>query len=56
MVISNAKYGKKPQYIKNKAYSVWEEDSRESALETGMDFVIPRYEELHFLNIEELAR
>lgn len=60
MVISNAKYGKKQGNVKNRAYM--------SGLETDLtahqpepfidleDLFIPRYEEIKFLDVQELTK
>jgi hypothetical protein len=59
MVISNAKYNKKVAGLKNRAYlaGLEEEDMGATQADSGQDFqnwVIPRYEEMTFLNVDDL--
>lgn len=60
MVISNAKYNKKPGSTKNRAFiHGFDDDGAMNPLDSGTDIhdvLIPRYEELTFLNIDELTK
>lgn len=60
MVISNAKYGKKQGNVKNRAYMTGLESDLtthqpESLIELE-DLFIPHYEEIKFLDINELTK
>ena len=59
MVISNAKYNKKIAGMKNRAYIAGLDEDEPGTLhaDAGQDFqnwVIPRYEEMTFLNVDDL--
>jgi hypothetical protein len=60
MVISNAKYNKKHGSTRNKAFvHGFDDDGLVNPLDSGTDIhdvYIPRYEELTFLNVDELTK
>lgn len=60
MVISNSKYNKKHGTTKNRAFITgFDEDGLSNPLDSATDIhdvFIPRYEELTFLNVDELTQ